>query len=461
MKYKETPKVVVIGAGLAGLTTAYRLHTAGVDVDLYEARNRVGGRVFTVTINGNIAELGAQNITDGGEATYINRLIDEFGLERTSSRVDLNHYFFDGKEITLVNELLKPKKFTPEALRERLDSLAKTSRNMKEVLGQVLNETDLLYKVMAVRLAAYEGGSIESLSPMYVDTLFHMLLGGICSVHQGQEEENYVDLVTIKGGNGLLPEKIAAELGSKVHLNRPLTRIKKNEDSSFTLTFDNRPEVRADILVLAIPCSVYQDIAFEESVIPLERLKAIQNVQYGTNAKIMLPFSTTPSKKTGIVNDQIASFFDAAQNILTIYCTGKSSLFSNETILNTYLQARPMIEMGFGNDCPLFETPVFANDQSFRTYNVPVGYSWPNDPYARGSYSYIASGQETSLTAIGEEHGELFKALFIPIQQSLYFVGEHTSILSEVPGTMEAACESGERIARAILTNLNFEFFSQ
>lgn len=50
-----------------------------------------------------------------------------------------------------------------------------------------------------------------------------------------------------------------------------------------------------------------------------------------------------------------------------------------------------------------------------------------------------------------EEYGETFKALFAPIQGRLYFAGEHSSILLEVPGTMEAACESGERIARVIL----------
>ena len=48
---ENNPKVIVIGAGLAGLTTAYRLQTAGMDVDLYQARNRVGGRVLTAQLS--------------------------------------------------------------------------------------------------------------------------------------------------------------------------------------------------------------------------------------------------------------------------------------------------------------------------------------------------------------------------------------------------------------------------
>lgn len=210
--------------------------------------------------------------------------------------------------------------------------------------------------------------------------------------------------------------------------------------------------MKADIVVLAIPCSVYEKIFFEENVIALDRLEAIKSVQYGMNAKILVPFSTIPLKRTeAVINDHIISFFDVTRNILTLYYTGETSRFSNHTILNAYSQERPMIELGFGDACSSFVPPVFAEDRAFAAYNFPVGYSWPNDPYAKGSYSYISPGQETLLTTLGEEQGEKFKALFAPIEQKLYFAGEHATILMEVPGTMEAACESGERVARQIL----------
>ena len=98
-------------------------------------------------------------------------------------------------------------------------------------------------------------------------------------------------------------------------------------------------------------------------------------------------------------------------------------------------------------------TAAYRLQEGGLSYKEPIGYSWPNDPYAKGSYSYIASGQESILTSTEIRKGETFKTLFAPIEDTLYFAGEHTSILSEVPGTMEAACESGERIARAILQN--------
>ncbi len=98
--------------------------------------------------------------------------------------------------------------------------------------------------------------------------------------------------------------------------------------------------------------------------------------------------------------------------------------------------------------------PQYAQDESFQVYDGAVGYSWPNDPYAKGSYSYIAPGQEAILTAMKEEQGEPVKTLFAPIDRRLYFAGEHASIFMDVPGTMEAACESGERTARMILNGL-------
>lgn len=443
--------VVVIGAGIAGLTTAYRLHQAGIEVEVYEARNRVGGRILTASVCDHIAELGAKNIGDGGEAKNLLHLIKELGLEVVKGQVNLKHSYFNEGNLIPLQEILSQKHFQPESLKAQLKDLAQRSQNMREVLNGLFQEEDPLYKSIAVRLAAYEGGSIEELSSLYTETLYHMLLGGIAAAHQNKGEENYINLSSIEGGNALLPEKIATILHQRLHLNQPLKRISRDRDS-YVLTFQDHLQVKADILVLAMPCSVYEEINFEENILPVDRLKAIRNVRYGTNAKILVPFHPFPMKKVALINNRvIGSFFDIDCKTLTLYYTGAASHFSKETILQTYEQDRPMLEKEFGTICPPLVTPVMAKDQNFSAYEGPVGYSWPNDPYAKGSYAYIASQQETVLTAITEEQGECVKTLFAPVDRKLYFAGEHTSILTEVPGTMEAACESGERTARLIL----------
>lgn len=449
------PKVVVIGAGIAGLTAAHRLHQEGIDVELYEARNRVGGRIFTAILNGHPVELGGQNITDGGEAENMRRLISEFGLALSKDQWDLNFSYFDGKTSIPSSQLLNSKRFPPEQLREQLDLLAAKSRHMKEILDQLIGADDPLYPILAIRLAAYEGGPIDKLSPLYNETLFHMLTGGVCSVYQGnKEEETYVDLVKVEGGNALLTQKMAEALKPRLHLNMPLTRVERNNDRSFTLTFQDGQRVNADILVLAIPCSVYDRIEFGENTIAQERLELIKSVQYGTNAKIAIPFSKPPSKDIKLISNHSISFLDTDRNTLFLYFSGENGLFSESTIHHPYSLSRPSLEAELGEECPPMAIPRLAEDRAFAAYDVPIAHSWGNDPFAKGSYSYISFGQEILLTELQEVDGILFKTLFTPIDQRLYFAGEHTSILLDVPGTMEAACESGERTARIILENV-------
>ena len=397
--------------------------------------------------------IGGQNIRDGGVADNILAFVNEFGLGLVETKVDLNHFYFTGEKFIPLQDLLNQKQFNPENLKTRLNELAQQAGNMRDVLNGILNKDDPLYKAMEVRLSGYEGGPIEKLSPLYCETLYHMLLGGVSAAHPHLEEDNQIHLLSIKGGNALLPEKLAQTLKSRLHLNMPLVDISKEHDGSFLLTFKEGQKVKADILVLAIPCSVYEEIVFQKNVLPLERLEAIKNVHYGTNAKIVIPFTEVPSTKAVCLNDRALGFFDANQSGLILYYTGEASRFSSKTILETYKQERKMIEEGYGKECPPFVAPVHGRDESFAIYEGPIGYSWPNDPFVKGTYSYIATGQDASLTAMSHEQGESVKTLFAPINQKLYFAGEHTSILTEVPGTMEAACESGERAARMILNS--------
>lgn len=457
------PKVVVVGAGLAGLTAAHRLHAYGLDVQVYEARPRVGGRMFTVYAADEVADLGGANVNDGGAAENMKQLIQEFGLELEEHMVRLTNSYFAGHEFISLQECLRQKQFDPEALKTTLWQLAEHSTCMQEVLDGILERDDPLYKIMSVRLEGYEGGSIDKLSSCYTETLYHMLLGGISYAHQANiQEDPQVVLESIKGGSARLPEKIALQLGSRVHMNMPLTKIVRVASGSYELYFGNGLQkaqqdaqvVHADIVVLAIPASVYCDITFEKGIIPEEKLAAIQAIQYGQNAKIMIPLSDPPTTGQGFLNDHMGSFFAKGTGLMTLYYVGKASKFSTDTISTTYLSDRPMLELGLGLSCPAFALPQIARNELFSSYEGPVGYSWPNDPFAKGSYSYIASGQEEVMTATTQAEGEVVKTLFAPINHTLYFAGEHTSILFDVPGTMESACESGERAARMILKGL-------
>lgn len=445
---QKSPKIVVIGGGVSGLTVAYRLHKKGMDVELYEARNRLGGRVFTVNIGGHLAELGGQNLLDGGEAKHLVALIDEIGLETESKkRIFHFNYYENGKKVCL-QELIREKGFTPESLELKLKTIGQTAQNMEEVVQALFGKEDLLYKFCSVLLAGYEGASIEKLSTKYIGTLYHILLGGLSSSHQrsGVEESGYLDYLIVKGGNARLAERLAEKLSHRVHRNYPLIGITKSPQGAYLLTFQNGQKISADLVVLTIPCPVFKDISMSEQVISSKRKQEITSIQYGTTAKILVLAQHINEEQ--FTNGKIVAFMNRDNHIITMYYIKEHGKFTANSIQEAFLKGFPFMQTMY-QVAPSLK-PAIALDQSFAFYEEAVGHSWPNDPFAQGSYSCIGAGQEEAFLSTTEVKGETVKTLFAPIENSLFFAGEHTSILFDVGGTMEAAVESGERMARLV-----------
>ncbi len=301
-------KILIIGGGLAGLTAAYRLQEEGQDVEVYEARNRVGGRVLTAMVEGYPAELGAQNINDGGKAEHLKKLIGELGLELNEWELSLRSEF--SKQINIA-DVLKEKGIGQEQLWDYLREFAEHSKNMREVLLHFFDEKDPLFKFFSLRLNGYEGGAVEDLSPHYYSTLYFMLLGGLSSAY----ETDIVKISSVKGGNNQLTEKLAEKL--KVHLNHPLAAVARTETGGFALTFRDGKKVKGEVLILSCPCSVYEDIEFAPDVIPQDRLSQIRNIQYGTTGKILAYLPT--QKRRRFANERMIAYYDGSKTILSYY----------------------------------------------------------------------------------------------------------------------------------------------
>lgn len=433
-------KIAIIGAGLAGLTAAYRLKDH-FDVQVFEARERIGGRVFSATIDGRTIELGGQNIADGGDAKCISALLDEFSLKTTQVELSLDPQYFDGETFLDVNALLKERKFDPTVLHSKLKALKKTCKNMEEVLSSLFEKGDPLYKSTAIRLAGYEGTSVDKLSTHYIETLYHILMGGISAAHGVPEEDDpLVEFTYLKEGNSTLIDALTKDL--EVHTNCALKELAK-VDQGYILKFSNGQTFEANIVVLAIPCSCYDSIHFN-GVIPDDKLDKICQVQYGANAKILIP--AEKGKKRTLLSQEFISFFDEQSEIVTLYISGKKAVFDEKTIQPIYQEGKAVLEKAYQT---AFINQVEVADTR-KDYKSSVGYSWPNDPFAKGSYSYVGPGQDFFLE-IAEKDGVRLKQLFTPLHDSLYFAGEHTSTELEVMGTMEAACGSGEKVARIII----------
>ena len=157
--HSRVPKIVVVGAGLSGLTNAYKLQKEGLDVELYEARNRVGGRVFSVEIAGHIAELGAQNIRDGGEAENTFALIEELGLKTVMRQSLLYLRYFERGEFFDIGKIIRERGFIAEELETKLKTIGSRAQNMHAVLKALFDIEAVEYGTIAKILASIEEAS--------------------------------------------------------------------------------------------------------------------------------------------------------------------------------------------------------------------------------------------------------------------------------------------------------------
>lgn len=439
--------VIVVGAGLSGLTLAYRLLQKGIDVHVYEARPRVGGRVFTVKLNGVNVELGAQNILDGGKAENIKKLIAELHLATKKGKVRLRSHYYNGVKLINIDEALYRSRLISSGheLKQFLKSVVGCSQNMAQVLHSLFASHPELYKLFAIRLMGYEGLSVERLSPRYVKTLETMLLR---SYSLGENAEAYFNYSVIQGGNARLAEKLKEKLGNRVNLSLPLKALSKTPKNSYQLTFANGQVIEAERVILAFPCSVYENIDFGTNDLLQSRLHHIKAVAYGKQAKLLVPVHNAENYYGLYANDRFVTFSMATPHIATMYYLNHTASFQPLTIQTIFKRDHPFLELVYQDRSVSQRQAVYARCEQFASYYGPVGYNWFDDPYSRGSYSCVEAGQEEVLTAITQYRGEKVKKLFSPIDDSLFFTGEHTSILTRVMGTMEAAVEAGERTAR-------------
>lgn len=444
--------VAIVGAGLAGLTTGCRLYDMGFDLNIYEAKNRVGGRVISIYIGEDesterVAELGGHNILDAVSSENIRSLIEEFDLETIKSTQPIQLYHLKEGAISDPHSALKKIGFTPASVKARLNLICKHAETMHDVLHELFKDDELLYESFRIRLEDYEGDSVHNLSASCVDSLYKFLIEELYS--NPEDEICYEKYLYIKGGNSLLPQRLADKLGDRVVLNKVLKEVARDEDG-YILSFADGTYARARVLVLTMPCPVYNDIVFSDEVIPAEKLATIRAIRYGTNSKILVPVKPTDEEINQYTNGRMIALRGGHENVATLYYINGHGNFTQTNLKTIYERDVPTLLMNSELDVFLDE-PVMSSDELYASYHGPVGYSWTNDPFAKGSYSYPSAGQEEEFTSLIIVAGEHVKELFAPLNDNtLLFAGEAASTMLKSEGTMEAAVESGERTARLI-----------
>src|SRR5215831_18891908 len=271
-----TPRIAVVGAGLAGLTCAYRLKQAGYTASVYEASSRVGGRCWTIRdtfADGQIAEHGGELIDQGH--TEIRQLAQELGLSldnllAAEANGTDDFYYFDGAPYTFgqaTNDL--------KAIWQQIHSDV-TAAPFPTLYNNNPTQRALELDRMSVRawISSYVPGGFGSKLGQLLDVAYNIEYGAETTVQSslnmlyllgfsgqgnlrifGPSNEKY----HVRGGNDQIPARLAAQLTGQIVLNQPLTAIKQNADNTYQLTLKamgSAKTVTADRVVLAIPFSI-------------------------------------------------------------------------------------------------------------------------------------------------------------------------------------------------------------
>ncbi len=451
------PRIVVVGAGLAGLTCGLRLRQAGFVAHIYEAADRVGGRCWTRRgefADEQIAEHGGELIDQSH--TEIRQLAQTLGLTldnllQAEANGSEEFYFFDGQTYSTDDATYDLKtiwqqihsdvaaasyptvynSYTPRAW--ELDHMSIVDWIDRYVPGGISSRLGRLLDVAYNIEYGAESSEQSSLNLLY-------LLGYIGPGKLrlfGPSNEKY----HVRGGNDQIPTRIAAALDGQVHLGHALTAIRQAIDGSYRLTFRNGNrfvDVSAERVVLALPFSVlrssvdYRTAGFR----PLKRT-AIEELGMGTNSKLHVQFTDRHWEPFGCNGTTYTDTGYQCSWDVTRAQPGKAGILVDYTgglIGDSFNKGTPVGRAGQFLDQL---EPVLPGIKGKWNGRVTLDY-WPGHPFTKGSYSFWKVGQYTKFSGIERE-----------AEGACHFAGEHTSI--DFQGYLNGAVESGERAAREIL----------
>jgi monoamine oxidase len=247
----------------------------------------------------------------------------------------------------------------------------------------------------------------------------------------------------LRGGNDLLPTRLAEKLAGKIETEHKLVALGQGADGRYRLTFDRAGggsrEVSAARVVLTLPFTMLREVAIDVELPPVKQ-KAIAELGYGTNAKLMVGFSERLWRTQGGSNGSVLSD-------LPFQLTWESTRLQpgKAGILVFYSGGKSGVEVGQGTPEQQSERLTRELERVFPgVAALRIGearFHWPTFPWMKGSYACYRPGQWTSICgAEGERVG------------NLHFAGEHTSL--DFQGYMEGGAESGARAAHEILVDL-------
>lgn len=449
--------VAIVGGGAAGLTAAYRLVEAGRRVTLYEASERLGGRMFTrrnFNADNQFCELGGELVDSHHEA--LRNLAQELGvqIQRVAPEGGEEFYHFGGV-LRTQRDMINPA--NGQGAFARL--APRIAADQATIYDAEENWTDAARALDAISVREYLN-RVSNLAPPWAIELLDVAYRGEMGLATGEQSAlNLVDFIStetahgfhifgdsdeafrIAGGSSSLPEALSRRLAGRMtaHMRHALVGIARS-DAGLRLAFDapqGRVETEHAIVIMALPFTRLRQVEGLDGVgLGAAKLRAIRELAYGDNSKLMVSTTTRPWTARAWPAPMAGSFY--ADTFQLVWETSRAQE-GQRGILTNFLQnahdrAAALTTMREGLTAIAPEMGASLDETTLAFMD------WQRQPFALGSYSAARVGQYTTLlehTATPSGDGRI------------HFAGEHTS--ADFMGFMNGAVESGERVARALL----------
>ena len=471
-----TPRIAIVGAGIAGLNAALALQDAGLACDIYEAADRVGGRIHSDTAtwaDGLVSEWCGEFID--ADHTAMHGLIRRFGLETRdldregAGRSRALLYFFG-------------RAYSGEDLADDLQALAPVLERQYQEAGfpttydHFTQEGYRLDHVSAYDwIEQYVSGGHAAPIGRYLDSACRGI-NGLETAEQSALNLVYLfaswglsrssnaasplhETTEIIGGNERLPHAVASSLPEGgIHLGHRLIALERAGDE-VTLTFataSGSTQVACDEVILTLPFSALRHVEYQQAGFDALKRMAIEQLGYGTISKLILEFDERYWRGHGLWRQRNSGFFvtdldiqtvwdasidqDGAHGLLVNYTSGRRGAAYAPPAPYTTSEDFPGIQ-SYAQDCLKQLELVFPGISAHYTDRAALSYA-TGDPYLLGSYSCWRMGQYTQFA--GYEGAR---------QGPIHFAGEHCSLVFQ--GYMEGAAREGARAAREVTEEVN------
>ncbi len=432
---QKKAEIIIIGAGMAGLTAARLLQDSGFEVLVLEAKNRVGGRTHTIKLNDAWLDAGASWIHyyKGNPLTYIAKAN---GFPIIEDYYDPFHIWDEENKQAISRKKRKYMAATERAIDAASDYFVAQDRGTEsatDFLATYLstrNWTDkkkrIVRQLYTALLEASYGGKIDTISlsdDKYIDTF-------------EEEEEN--DALIIGGYRNIID---LLKEGLDIRLDTRVQAIDYSDDIVQIQT--SQGKFTSKKVILSVPLGVLKQNTIQFTpALPHSKQKAIQSIGYGDLEKVILRFGQKfwGDIKQGIYLEECEQGFVFPSIIDYSESAGAPTLV-------VFYAAQFAAHTQAKSDTEILAATLSVLQKLFGKNDIqPTHYHitrWLTDDCFFGTYSFSQDANTaTNIAALAE-----------PLADKLFFAGEATSV--EGQGYVHGALLSGVREARRFGASIN------